>query len=86
MEGPLDVQIVVFMPIPKSWPVAKKYRAEAGKERPTSRPDIDNLVKAAFDGISGVVFANDAQVVSLSAEKRYGNPRLMIEVYGKKVT
>lgn len=33
--------------------------------------DIDNLVKSVMDGLEGVVWANDNQVVVLRAAKRY---------------
>src|SRR5262245_43270123 len=46
-----------------------------------ARVDVDNLAKAALDGLQGVVFRNDAQIVRASIEKRQGeSPGLDIEV------
>lgn len=39
--------------------------------RPT-KPDIDNLVKSAMDGLNGTLFRDDALVCQLTSEKRYG--------------
>ena len=41
------------------------------KFRPSSRRfgDIDNLSKAALDAAQGIIFADDAKIISLSAEK-----------------
>jgi hypothetical protein len=40
--------------------------------RPHTRPDIDKLVRAALDGLTGVCFVDDGQVVDLRASKQYG--------------
>lgn len=42
------------------------------KRKITARPDIDNLVKAVTDALNGILWKDDSQIVSLSAEKRYG--------------
>lgn len=39
--------------------------------RPTTKPDIDKMARAALDALTGVVFADDSQVVSLHAQKEY---------------
>lgn len=39
-----------------------------------ARPDLDKAIRSVGDALTGVVFADDAQVVSISAEKRYTSP------------
>jgi crossover junction endodeoxyribonuclease RusA len=39
--------------------------------RPDRRPDLDKLVRAVFDGLTGIAFADDAQIVYCVAEKVY---------------
>lgn len=73
MEGPLSVSIEVTMPIPVSWSRRKQADALAGLVMPTGRPDLDNLVKALTDACNGIVWRDDAQIVRLTAEKRYGS-------------
>lgn len=47
-------------------------RAKTNKRRfMTSKPDIDNLIKAVLDGLNGTAFNDDRQVVNLSALKLY---------------
>jgi Holliday junction resolvase RusA-like endonuclease len=43
------------------------------------KPDIDNIAKAVIDGLNGVAFLDDKQVVELAIRKRYGiQPRLQV--------
>jgi crossover junction endodeoxyribonuclease RusA len=39
---------------------------------PFVRPDIDKLVRAVLDGLTGVAYEDDQQVVKLTAIKEYG--------------
>jgi crossover junction endodeoxyribonuclease RusA len=51
--------------------------ASAPKRNPpaykSTRPDLDKLVRAVLDGLTGVVFCDDARVVELTAVKRYSD-------------
>jgi len=38
---------------------------------PCVRPDLDNYAKACLDAMNGLCFADDAQVVRLTAQKSY---------------
>jgi Holliday junction resolvase RusA-like endonuclease len=42
---------------------------EAGGEKSKLRGDLDNYVKLVLDGLQGVAFENDKQVVQIYAEK-----------------
>jgi hypothetical protein len=49
---------------------------------PASKPDVDNLAKSALDGMSGVVYIDDGQVVYLTISKYYSDtPMMMIDVF-----
>ena len=71
--GPLEAVLEMRIPIPASWSKAHKAAALAGTELPTSKPDIDNVVKAILDACNGVVFRDDAQVVMLVATKAFSD-------------
>jgi Holliday junction resolvase RusA-like endonuclease len=71
LDGPLEMEIVVFFPIPKS---ASKRRREDmfwQRELPTKKPDIDNLCKIFLDAMNGLAYRDDAQIVSLAVIKQY---------------
>jgi len=80
-NGPLFTMVEVHLPVPRSWPKKKQAAALAGDLLPTTRPDLDNVVKVALDGCAGVVFLDDAQVVECAALKSYSpTPKLIITV------
>ena len=42
--------------------------------------DVDNHLKAIFDGLQGIVFFDDAQIVRCEVEKHTGSPHTEIEI------
>ena len=71
-EMPLGLRIRAFMGIPSTFSKIKKNRAIEGELRPTKKPDADNIAKSILDGLNGVAYADDKQVVELSVKKYYG--------------
>lgn len=79
MDGALAVHLDAYYPIPASKP--KKTQAAMREDviRPTTKPDLDNVVKAVLDGLNGVAFADDSQVVELVSKKWYADkPRVVV--------
>ena len=71
----------VYKAIPKSFSQAKRSLAIKGALRPTTKPDIDNYVKQVFDAFNGLIWEDDAQIVTVHARKFYGEiPRLDLEI------
>ena len=51
------------------------------RDQPTVAPDLDKLVRAVNDGLTGVAFIDDSQVVQINASKTYGEtPGVIIEI------
>lgn len=73
MDGPLAINLQFGIPIAKSWSKAKQDDALSGRIRPTSRPDIDNYIKAIMDAVNGRAYHDDSQVVDLSASLIYSD-------------
>ena len=71
IDGPVRVQLVIDCQIPASWSQKKQRHALEGLVMPTTKPDVDNVVKAIFDGLNGVAWRDDVQVIELFASKRY---------------
>jgi Holliday junction resolvase RusA-like endonuclease len=71
LETPVTVAIYIRVGIPKSFSKQKHKDALANIERPTKKPDIDNIAKCFLDAMNGIVYLDDKQVVSLHITKEY---------------
>lgn len=79
--GYVTVNIAAFYKIPKSITKEKRGLIEKGLLKPSVKPDIDNVVKAVLDGLNGVAYCDDAQVIRMSATKAYSTePSVVVEV------
>lgn len=66
LDGPVQIQAVIYSLKPKSWP---RWRV-----LPSTRPDWDKLARAIGDALSGVVYRDDALIVDAHVAKRCGEP------------
>lgn len=81
IEGAVSVAMDIRVPVPASWSQKKRAAALAGQIRPTTKPDIDNVEKAVFDGLNGVTWKDDVQVVDVRKGKRYSDtPGVRVEI------
>ena len=71
--GPARAVLRLTLAIPASWSRKKQEQARMGAVLPLTKPDADNVVKAIFDAINGVVWRDDSQVVELTLTKVYGS-------------
>lgn len=71
LTGPVAVEMDIRLQIPVSWSNKRQAMAVSGEVAPTKKPDIDNVEKAIFDGMNGVVWVDDVQVVQVTKRKRY---------------
>ena len=78
----LRVELIIYKSIPKSFSKKKRELANEGKIYPVVKPDIDNYVKAVLDGLNGVLFVDDKQIVDFRAAKRYSDrPRVEVTAW-----
>lgn len=73
LDEPVECRVLIVAPVPASWSKRKQSAALAGAVLPTTKPDADNVVKAVFDGLNGVLWRDDVLVVDLAVRKRYGS-------------
>jgi len=77
MEDAIRVGMNIYVPIPASWSKKKRMMAYGGKLLPTTKPDIDNIIKLVFDAFNGIIWVDDKQVCELDVLKFYGEtPRI----------
>ncbi len=73
LETPLGVYLYIRLPIPQSHSKKRKEACLSGSEKPIKKPDIDNLAKSVLDGLNGVIWRDDSQIVSLHVTKVYAS-------------
>jgi len=83
LETPIAAYIYITVPIPQSYPKKRRDACLNGFERPCKKPDCDNILKAFFDAMNGIVYKDDCQIVSIHAAKNYGSVG-MVEVMIKE--
>ena len=66
LDGPLAVRMVFFLRRPASIPKRVVW--------PHRKPDVSKLVRSTEDALSGIIWTDDARIVTLHAEKRYAAP------------
>lgn len=71
LTGAVSIEMDIGLQIPASWSGKRRSQAAQGIVHATKKPDSDNVIKAVFDGLNGVLWADDVQVVKLLAHKRY---------------
>ena len=81
VDGPVRLAVFAYFALPKSRHLKREPRTQEWK---TTKPDLDNVVKAVKDALNSVAYADDSQVVRLIAEKytaAQGEPaRTIVEV------
>lgn len=81
LTGPLHIAVTAYFPIPASKPKKWQAAASAGRERPTKKPDWDNLGKSVSDALNQIVYIDDAQIVDATVRKFYAAvPRTIVQV------
>lgn len=88
ISADMSLDIKAYFKIPKSYSKKRKDRCLKGDERPSKKPDSDNIAKIILDGLNPKMrlnhathkaenvqeglYRDDKQVVSLHVEKWYG--------------
>ncbi len=77
----VSVDVVAYLPIPKSATQAQLAGMEGKTILPSRKPDVDNILKAVLDALNGVAYKDDARVHRTSCAKFYAaEPRLEVTI------
>lgn len=71
LEGPVRLTLKISVLPPSSWSKKKTSDALLGLVRPTTKPDIDNIMKAICDAMNEIVYIDDKQVCDVWISKHY---------------
>lgn len=89
ISGDIILNIKAYFKIPKTYSKKRKEKCLNGEERPSKKPDSDNIAKIVLDGLNPKMkvdhvqhkavcvheglYRDDKQVVSLKVDKYYSN-------------
>jgi len=68
IEGPIELTVRFYWPRPKHLMWKTRPMPRLAK---ATKPDLDNVLKALKDSLTGIMWSDDAQVVKVHAEKWY---------------
>lgn len=74
----LTMSAMFYFAPPKS--ISKKKRERLIGKEVNKKPDIDNLVKALMDALTGVVYEDDSSIATINAFKKYTDKKPYIEL------
>lgn len=86
MQGAVSLSLVFTFGRPRSHFRSGKKSDELRDDAPRmmathGRKDLDKLIRAVLDAMTGVVYVDDGQVCNIDARKRYGEkPGVEVEV------
>lgn len=81
MDGPLRVAFGFFVQRPKSHLNKSGNLRLSAPCKPTTRPDVLKLARAAEDALTGIIWKDDAQITTEVLRKRYADkPGIDVEI------
>ena len=81
--GAVAVWVTFRVERPKSHYNARGEVRPLAPQRPAVRPDLDKLLRATFDALNGLLWADDARIVQVTASKVFaihGSPGATVRV------
>jgi Holliday junction resolvase RusA-like endonuclease len=83
LTGPCALTVVFTFARPKGHYRTGRHSGELKPNAPewcSTKPDLDKLLRAIGDALSGIILRDDAQIAAVAAEKHYGSPAAEITV------
>jgi Holliday junction resolvase RusA-like endonuclease len=70
VPNPVEMTIEFRLPRPKT----------VKRDLPYVAPDLDKLIRAVLDALTGIAYVDDGQVVTINSSKVYGDPGVSVSV------
>lgn len=72
--GPVEVGVTFFLPRPKAHYGKRGELKASAPTYPTGRPDGDKMLRCTWDALTGICYADDAQIAQWPGSKVYIHP------------
>lgn len=73
LTTPVTMFLYIRIAVPKSYSKKRREACLSGQEKPTKKPDSSNILKAVEDGLNGVVYVDDCQIINHHITKVYAS-------------
>ena len=80
VTGAVILSLKIYRKIPKVMSSKKRAAALSGKLRPTTKPDVSNILKGVEDALKGIWYADDSQIVAYGEVGKWYSSQPRIEV------
>jgi Holliday junction resolvase RusA-like endonuclease len=65
IDEPVELSVIFYLARPKT----------ATREFPAVMPDLDKLIRAVSDSLTGTIIKDDSRIITIHAQKRYADAR-----------
>lgn len=82
LERAVELSLMIYRVPPKSASKRRRAAMLAGEIRPTTKPDVSNVLKGIEDALNGIVYKDDSQIVQYGTVGKWYADRdyIVIEV------
>lgn len=85
LQSGIRMELLIFVPIPKSTPRTRRCKMLSGEIRPLTKPDNSNVLKGIEDALNGIAYIDDKQICDHDGIHRYYSENPRVEVTLKEV-
>ena len=85
VTGAVVLSLKIYRAVPKSMSKKKRKAALAGRLRPTTKPDVSNVLKGVEDALKGVWYVDDSQIVGYGELGKWYAERPRIEIMMQEI-
>lgn len=80
LECPVSLTVKAYVAIPKSFSKKKRAQAIEGSLRPTTKPDLKNIIAGVEDSLKSIIWRDDSQVVDFGDSGKWYSDKPRVEV------
>mgnify|MGYP000932564781 CR=1 FL=1 len=86
VTGAVVLSLKIYRAVPKSMSKKKREAALVGRLRPTTKPDISNVLKGVEDALKGLWYVDDSQIVGYGELGKWYAERPRIEITMQEIS